>query len=271
MIGCNLPDVDAILYAVGSSDFSLWFRRGWTHGVLALAFWPFVLTGTLLLWARLRGGEPPDTRRLFAISTFAILTHPALDWLNNYGMRWLMPFRGTWFYGDAVFIADLWLWIVLLAGWLLGRGANKRGTRAWAVPALVIAVAYIGGRLLIHEATERVVRRELRPVRMMASPRPIDPTTWDIVAQLDDHYRYGRYTWADRKLTLAADRLPLPADTPEWRAAKSDPSVRGFMNWVRFPWYYVEKSGGVTRVHIMDARYAQRRMQGFGGVVVEIR
>ena len=31
------------------------FRRGWTHGILALALWPFVLTGAMLL---LRPGRP---------------------------------------------------------------------------------------------------------------------------------------------------------------------------------------------------------------------
>jgi inner membrane protein len=40
-----------------------------------------------------------------------VLTHPALDWLNNYGLRWLMPFDGRWFYGDAVFIIDPWIWL----------------------------------------------------------------------------------------------------------------------------------------------------------------
>jgi len=36
--------------------------------------------------------------------------HPTLDWLNTYGMRWLMPFSGRWFYGDAVFIVDPGCW-----------------------------------------------------------------------------------------------------------------------------------------------------------------
>jgi inner membrane protein len=63
---------------------------------------------------------------LFGLGYLAILTHPALDWLNTYGMRWLMPFDGTWFYGDAVYIMDPWLWLLLGGGCLLGRRPTRR-------------------------------------------------------------------------------------------------------------------------------------------------
>ena len=44
VIGANIPDVDAILYFTNQQDLALGFRRGWTHGVLALFVLPFVLT-----------------------------------------------------------------------------------------------------------------------------------------------------------------------------------------------------------------------------------
>jgi inner membrane protein len=83
---------------------------------------PWVVTGLLLLWDRFvrrkRGGQtaPPAPARagpLLALSALGVATHPVLDWLNNYGLRWLMPFDGQWFYGDAVFIIDPWLWLGL--------------------------------------------------------------------------------------------------------------------------------------------------------------
>ena len=48
LIGANLPDVDVLAYFWGPAA-DLAFRRGWTHGILALALWPFVLTGAMLL------------------------------------------------------------------------------------------------------------------------------------------------------------------------------------------------------------------------------
>ena len=118
ILGANAADIDAVTLFI-SRDVSLGFRRGWTHGVLAMAVLPLVLTGLLLLLdrgiARWRGREPSARAGpLIALSYIAVLTHPALDWLNTYGIRLLMPFSGQWFYGDALFIVDPWIW--LLAG-----------------------------------------------------------------------------------------------------------------------------------------------------------
>ncbi|HYC61996.1 MAG TPA: metal-dependent hydrolase [Thermoanaerobaculia bacterium] len=314
VIGANLPDVDSILYFTNHDDLALGFRRGWTHGVLALVLLPLIQTALLLLYARLRPDpeRPVSARWLLILSAFAILTHPFLDWLNNYGMRWLMPFDGTWFYGDSVFIMDPWLWLVLGAGWLAGKRASLplfglwlffsaailwivsgrapvyvpivigvalvllaalfwRAPRSLATIALIIACAYIGARLTIHAITANVVRNELQDVRrLMVSPHPMDPRRWEVVAQMGDVYRFGGYDWRTRTLKLADDRLPVAKPSAEWDAARRHPSIRGFVTWMRFPWYEVERIPEGTRVLVHDARYATRRRagSGFGGVEV---
>jgi inner membrane protein len=316
VIGANLPDIDSILYFTGHQDLALGFRRGWTHGVLALLVLPLLQTALLMLYARWRPDpqRPVNARWLLALSTIAILTHPFLDWLNNYGMRWLMPFRGTWFYGDSVYIMDPWLWLILGAGWMAGKRATPwlfalwlfftlaivwvvrgrapeylpivaivalvllaalfwRAPRSLATIALAIAFAYIGGRLTIHAITANVVRTEVANVqRLMVSPHPLDPRRWDVVAQTGDVYRFGRYDWRTRALTLAPERLPVAKPSPEWEAARRDPSIRGFITWMRFPWYEVERKPDGTHVLIHDARYATRRRPGggFGGVEVVV-
>jgi len=116
LIGANAPDVD-VISAFGALFESLAFRRGWTHGVLALAVLPFVVAALVLLWDRyVRRREypaatPARAGPILGLAALAVLTHPTLDWLNNYGLRWLMPFDGRWFYGDAVFIIDPWIWL----------------------------------------------------------------------------------------------------------------------------------------------------------------
>ena len=134
VIGANLPDVDVLAYAWGP-DVALGFRRGWTHGVLALAVWPFCLTGLLLVWDRLvrrrrhPDATPADPRSLLWLSAIALLTHPFLDWLNTYGLRWLMPFRDVWYYGDTLYIVDPWIWSALGLGVALSRRELKGGNR----------------------------------------------------------------------------------------------------------------------------------------------
>ena len=118
LIGVNAPDVDVFSGFVADYE-SLAFRRGWTHGVLALALWPFVLTGILLAWDRcVRLRRKPDAAParagpLLALTAVAVVSHPTLDWLNNYGLRWLMPFDNRWFYGDALFVIDPWFWLLV--------------------------------------------------------------------------------------------------------------------------------------------------------------
>jgi inner membrane protein len=127
IVGANLPDVDAFLYFV-NPDRALAFRRGWTHGLLAMALWPLLLVGLLWLWRAVRPGERATeggALRLFAFCCVGVWSHPCLDWLNTYGLRWMMPLDGTWFYGDSVFIVDPWLWLILGLGVLLPRRARK--------------------------------------------------------------------------------------------------------------------------------------------------
>ncbi len=148
IMGANAPDVDALAYFAGEYQ-SLAFRRGWTHGVLALAVLPFAVTGLLLLWDRLvrRGrvnAEPARAPPLLGLSALAVLTHPTLDWLNNYGMRWLMPFDGRWFYGDALFIIDPWVWLGLGGALWLMHSRRPASLAAWSVFWAVSTLVVLG-------------------------------------------------------------------------------------------------------------------------------
>jgi inner membrane protein len=136
MIGANAPDVDVVMSFAGDYA-SLAHRRGWTHGVLALVVLPFVVAGSLLAYDRFvrrrRGGvAPARAGPLLALAALAVLTHPTLDWLNNYGLRWLMPFDGRWFYGDALFIIDPWIWLVLGGVLFLAYSRTGPWVAAWA-------------------------------------------------------------------------------------------------------------------------------------------
>ena len=166
VVGANLPDIDVFSYFRGE-DFALGFRRGWTHGVLALVVLPVVLAG--LLWLLDRGrhrlaeaeARPFHAGWLLGLCYLACLTHPSLDWLNNYGMRWLMPFRDTWFYGDSVFIMDPYLWLILGLGWVIGRRPSRTSA------AVVVVMAGLG-----------IWPARARPITCPSSARFSRPSRW---------------------------------------------------------------------------------------------
>ncbi|HEX7082312.1 MAG TPA: metal-dependent hydrolase [Gammaproteobacteria bacterium] len=137
VIGANAPDIDVVTMFAGDYA-SLAFRRGWTHGLLAVAVLPLVVTGLLLLWERIVRRRRPEAAParagpLLGLAALAVLTHPTLDWLNNYGLRWLMPFDGRWFYGDALFIIDPWVWLALGGVLFLAHSRRPAALGAWAV------------------------------------------------------------------------------------------------------------------------------------------
>src|SRR5690606_39486462 len=52
VLAANAPDVDAFVYLFGDSYDGLAFRRGWTHGPIAMAVLPFVVAAVILGWDR---------------------------------------------------------------------------------------------------------------------------------------------------------------------------------------------------------------------------
>lgn len=131
VVAANAPDIDVFAYTHGEY-FALSFRRGITHGLPALLILPFIVAGLMLGWDRwVRRRRHPDAEparppAVFLLSVVGLLTHPTLDWMNTYGMRWLLPFDDVWTYGDALFIVDPWLWL------MLGGAVFLATSRGWA-------------------------------------------------------------------------------------------------------------------------------------------
>jgi inner membrane protein len=149
IIGANLPDVDAACFFWLEGVEHLAFRRGITHGPPALLLLPLLLAGLLWGWDRwqTRSGRRPEGRLpvhfgwLYGLAFIGALSHPALDWMNVYGIRLLEPFSSRWFYGDVLFIIDIWLWLGMGLGLWLSLRREKRGGNWRGMARRVLAIA----------------------------------------------------------------------------------------------------------------------------------
>ena len=148
ILAANAPDVDVAILLVGDRWTYLQHHRGITHaivGVVCLAFVvPLIVHGVDRLWARFRG-QPPQTklRGLMLASFIVTATHPLLDWTNNYGIRFFLPWSPKWFYGDLVFIIDPYLWLILGGASFLLSAKTRSGKVIWGLLAAVVTALVI--------------------------------------------------------------------------------------------------------------------------------
>ena len=152
VVSANAPDLDGIVGFWGGREAYLHHHRGLSHSVFGLAILA-VLLWLLFRWvetwwpleglagrARSRGG-------LLAAICVGLATHPLLDSLNGYGVRPWLPFDGTHYYGDLVFIVDPWLWCILGGAAALMGPRSRAGNWAWLSLAIAASgVVYLSGR-----------------------------------------------------------------------------------------------------------------------------
>lgn len=250
VIGANLPDVDGVCMLMGTQGLAL--RRGLTHGPIAWLLLPLALAVVLYgydHWQH-RGGKRPEGRApvrfgwLYLLALMACLTHPALDWLNSYGIRFLSPFSQRWFYGDALFIIDLWLWLGLgFATWRSLRLERRgRSFEATAHVALGAALLYAAFNVGLSE-----VARTRHGDGGQLIPNPVPLAFWQ-----RQHIAGGDGRW--RVDGAAIGDVPL-SSCDLASARRADPDADAFLVWSRAP--FVERLPD-GRWLLGDARFAGR-------------
>ena len=277
ILAANLPDVDALGLLYGEN---LAWRRGWTHGPIAMLVLPPMLVGTMVLfdrWQARRGTRPTGRLPvhvgwLFVLAYIGWASHPLLDLMNTYGIRLLMPFSERWFYGDTLFIIDVWLWTALAAGaWLSGR-RWRRGSANPARPALIslgATAAYTAAMGASSLAAEGITREaaEARghgPVReVVASPVPVNPFRREMVFATEEAYGFGTLRWTPAPTLQLEPRLvPKNMDNAAIGEARKVKAIADFLHWSRLPFATVEHRADGTIVTIADARYTKGAAAG---------
>jgi inner membrane protein len=278
MVSANLPDIDVAVFLTDTLPMS--FRRGWTHGVLAQVTLPLALAG--VVWLIGRRTEPADCsrqpaaagrpaevsfRQLVLLSFIGLYSHIFLDFLNSYGVRLLMPFSNRWFYGDALYIVDPWLWMLFGGGvWLASRAA-KRGAprpRCPAQVALALAAVYTLGMLGSNLWARAVVRDGLAragqpDVRFMVTPVLANPLRREVLIDTGARYEKGQLWFGPtphfRPLGYGVDK---GFGQREARAALGTPRALAYLGWSRFPFVVVDRATAPPRLLLNDYRYSDQ-------------
>jgi len=266
VIANNLPDIDVGVFATNTLAMS--FRRGWTHGVPAQLTLPIALTGAMLVYDRYRKKSSPERvvpSQILLLSYIGVLLHVFMDWTNSYGVRLLMPFSDRWFYGDALYIVDPWLYLMLGLGWWMGK-RNARAARIGVALAAIYVIAMLASNVIARREVAGGLARAGRPAgtRFMVTPVVVNPFRREVVIDIGDRYEKGNL-WFD----------PLPHFRPagfgiekgRLDTVQSLPRAREYLRWSRFPFVQsVPQGGNPWTVWINDYRYANAAPYGWSAV-----
>ena len=140
IIAANLPDIDLAYSGITASPLGyLLHHRGHTHTVAGLLVLALVLVLAYRFLPSVRKMGVLGRLRFWLLIAIALASHLALDSLNSYGVHPFYPFDNTWYFGDAVFILEPWLWLVfgVAAAW---NGRSGVARLAVAVPMLILLV-----------------------------------------------------------------------------------------------------------------------------------
>jgi inner membrane protein len=281
ILAANAPDID-VFFPTGT--LQVYSHRGWTHGVLGTLVLPVALTAVMLVWDRLvrqRRAQPPppaDARMLLLLALAAAITHPCLDFMNSYGIRLLAPFSDRWFYGDALYIVDPWMYLLLGGGILAARWGRGRGAagRVWAartgLGAAAVYVALMAGSNLWarHVVETGLTRAGVAEARFMVTPVFANPLRREVIVDTGDRYERG-FLWFEPAphFRPAGFGVSKGLDEEGVSAAMLTPTAQQFLYWSRFPFFIVDRAGAQPRVFLNDYRYATQGGRG-GWAAVEV-
>ena len=275
IIAANLPDIDAAAVLLGGHQH-LAMRRGLTHGPIAMVLLPVLLWAAMVAWDKWRPNEkrlPVHKGWLLALAYIGTISHPALDWLNSYGVRLLEPFSSQWFYGDSIFIIDIWIWAALIAGVWISRRREKRGKANWQKPAIVSFFAlcgYIFANGVItgqaeSGARDLVVARYDKTASMpepvvVANPVPVAFWQRDIVWRDGQDYGSGRYSLGSGA-SLYGEVRPhnMGRAAPSRLVADKGSDAAAYLFWSRMPVLETtDKETTIRDQRFMDPRIGDR-------------
>jgi len=146
VVASNLPDLDLVYTGVTPAPLGyLLHHRGHTHTVAGLVAQAIVIAAFCLAGPLRRAVRAGGTARFSVLIGVSLALHVVLDSWNVYGVHPLWPADSRWFYGDAVFIFEPWLWLLLGTAAALNATTRARTMAVVGILAvLFIALAAIG-------------------------------------------------------------------------------------------------------------------------------
>jgi inner membrane protein len=143
VVVANLPDVDLAYTWITTAPLGyLLHHRGHTHTLAGLLLLGLLTPVLLRFWPASRELTADGRARLWSLVAVNLIVHVLLDACNTYGVHPFYPFTSRWYYGDAVFIFEPLIWLVLaISAVCNAQGRTTRVLISTLVVGLFVIVA----------------------------------------------------------------------------------------------------------------------------------
>jgi inner membrane protein len=269
LLSANIPDIDAVSLARGWLNYLHW-HRSLTH---AFFLSPLLALASVTI-VRLFGRKPVPWIPATLVALAGVISHILLDWTNQYGVRFLLPFNARWFQLDNATLFDLWIYagfavclfapfLARLVGGEIGARPVRSAGRGWAITALVSLCLYFTGRGVIHarliDQLSARIYDGADPIRVAAFPEASSPFLWrGLVETSAAYYIYSLNAFDSNFDPTSGRTLYKPEKTAAILAAETTPEFREFERFAQYPLWQAIPSSQVergTQVDLIDLRF----------------
>ena len=271
ILSANAPDLDILRGIHGGIDY-LKYHRGISHSFVGITVLAIILSAAIYGLGRKappKPGLPLDGRWLLLSAFLGTGSHLLMDFTNAYGVRPFLPFSGRWYAWDIMPIIDPLLLALLIAGlavpWLLRLVTHELGGRqssgaTGAVFCLAAMVALWGTRDFAHRRALNILNSRTYSgevaQRLGALPVALNPFSWVGVVETSTAFHVFALNALDPNGPPADEEtFEKPQPSPTLAAAMQTQSARVFLDFARFPWAQVDKTGDNYRVSMEDLRF----------------
>ena len=269
LISANIPDIDILALAGGAVNYLHWHRY-WTHAFLVS---PLLALATVVI-VRLFARKPLPWFAATFVALLGVLSHLLLDWTNQYGIHFLLPFSRRWYQLDNTMLFDIWIYSVSaiclfapllarLVGGEIGARPKASAGQGWAIAALLFLGVYFAGRGVIHsrliDTLDAHTYDDANPLRVAAFPHSSSPFQWTGVVETASAWHVYSLNILLGEFDPSTGRTLYKARKNEpILAAESTPAFREFEQFAEYPLWQAVPSAEIengTQVDLIDLRF----------------
>jgi inner membrane protein len=202
-----------------------------------------------------------DWQKMFFWSLF---THPILDCFTTYGTQFLLPFSNQRVAFNNIAVADpgytLPFLICLIIAIFLPKGSKSRHN--WNTAGLIISSLYMTFTLFNKSYVNTIFAESLRRenisyIRYMTTPSILNNILWSGIAETDNAYYYGQYSFfdAEKKFDLTKK---MKTDPELMKTFEKDPTFET-LTWFSDGYYALERNSSDS-LSYYDLRFGTFRI-----------